>query len=88
MGLHALAVRVEVLADVIDVLFGSTEFTGADCATQDNDGHEEAEECDFSVANGSLDLPGSMSPHAPFQHLDSAESTRFSENSKTEASGF
>lgn len=68
VGLDAPAARVELVADLVEVLFGGTELAGADGAAEDDDGEEEAEEGEGSAAARALDLTESASSQAPVQH--------------------
>lgn len=65
-----------MVADVVEVLFRGPELPGADCAAQDDDGHEEAEERHRPVASRPLDLADPASSEAPVQHSDSPELNR------------
>ncbi|KAK7245080.1 hypothetical protein RIF29_39913 [Crotalaria pallida] len=53
--LHASAARVvEVLADLVQVLLRGIELAGVDCAAEDNDGEEEAEEGEGSCTSNTI----------------------------------
>lgn len=68
MGFHAPAARVEVVADLVEVLLGGAELAGADGAAEDDEGEEEAEEGEGAAAARPLDLAEPASSETPVQH--------------------
>ena len=75
VGLHAPGAGVEEVLDLVEVLLGGAELSGADGAAENDDGEEEAQEGEGAAPQRPLDLADAARPQAPLQHF-SSELTR------------
>lgn len=53
--------EIEAVTYFVKVLLRSTEFTGSDDATKDDDSEDKAESCDLALAQSSVELPRPLS---------------------------
>lgn len=54
--------------DLVEVLFGSTEFAGTDGAAEDDDGEDEAEEGEDATSESALHLTEEAGSEEALQH--------------------
>lgn len=59
----------EAVADLEEVLLGSAELAGADCAAEDHHGEDQAQDRDLAVPYGSPELTRPLGSETPLQHF-------------------